>query len=257
MLDWVTSDYEDQSCINLWHLRWFHQAVKRTVSQAVYDCLEFNQFVRRASRLDNIKWWDEHNIWKPHQAIFQDFREDLWNVWQSFPPEVARDIIIKINERRILWQTDDWFQVVLNQNSYEFYRDTNFSLSLNSTEYWKEVCIVWFKILPWRKIEIFQIQWKWKYWITTKHFWALLDWTCKFLKDLWFEKAMVVRWDKLFYSRTPIIIPNWVSSVSDFVERNKEMIVLTYNVNTIRKWWFKKVSNDNDKKWYSAERILL
>lgn len=257
MLDWTVNDYDDKWLTNLWHLKWFHAAVKDTVSQRVYDCLEFNQLVRWIKKLDNIKWLDPNNIWRPTQAPFHDFKEDLWNIWDSFPAEEASSIMVKINERRILWQTNDWYDVVLNQNSYEFYRDTNFSISLNSPHFWKESCIVWFKILPWRKIEIFQIQWKWKYWITTEHFWVLLDFTCDFLKSLWFEKVMVIRWDKLFYSRTPIIIPNWVANVEDFIKRNREMITLTYNVNPTRKWWFKKPLNDNDRNWYSAEKILI
>ena len=120
----------------------------------------------------------------------------------------------------------------------------------------KEIAILSFIILPEKEVEIIQLQWRWKYWVDTRHFHLLLEECAELLRWLWFKKLFMIKAEKLFYYRTPILIPSEVEDLDEFIRKNRQRMTLTYNVNPIRKWWFGKVVDPLKKEHYSAELNL-
>ncbi len=254
-------DISNDALLEAWSqgsIPWFWKAVIQTYSHKVYDCINFTEFLRRHwKHLPNITQKKIDKLDKWSQRLFPDFREDLWNIWSSFNEDDSKTVITALNERKILSLNEGlWVKVGLNINSEEFYRDANFSTSLIDNINGKEIAILSFIILPGKEVEIIQLQWRWKYWVDTRHFHLLLQECAELLRWLWFKKLFIIKAEKLFYYRTPILVPSGVEDLDEFIRKNRQRMTLTYNVNPIRKWGWGKVVDPLKKEHYSAELNL-
>lgn len=245
-----------------WIHNWFFRAVIATIKQRTEYSMDFNDYVRRIRRKHpNISWQHVENTPKPSQRLYPDRKEELWRIWNEFWTE-AKSIISSLNQRKQIPQDQEseysnTLEVFINFNSADFFRDGNYSISY--VKEWKELAIISFNILENKEIEVVQIQWKWKEWITEAHFWTLIELTIDFLKNLGFEKVYILKSSKNFYTRTPIVIPNWISTpqdLSNWLIKHREMMAITYDANPIRKWWFQKPRDAAHKDFYSAEKNL-
>ena len=235
----------------------FYGAIRKMVSYRVYDCIEFTKYARTSERtLPNLNMNHVDLFWKASQKTYPWWKEELWNLWEDFWEEEAKNIFEKLNSRWLLDMSENcWLKIGINLNTSEFFRDTNFSLSLYDEKLDKEVAIMWFFILPWKTVEIFQIQWRMRYWVWEEQFHFLMEMCKDYLRELGFKRLLVLKSSKNFLSRTPIVIPRKVQQkdMEKWIEKNRMMMWITYDANPTRKWWFKKPKSPKDREHYSWE----
>lgn len=238
---------------HIWAVCWLHKAVSNTVTSFALNVEVIRKLAKDCPNISLARCWD---IPKAAQWCFNSWRQEIDNLIIAFWEEKWVSIAQELHQRKKLEGKDcDNFSVYLNINSIEFYRDTNISLSFFDEQNQKEVAILWFFINDNKSVEIFQLQWRRKFWITKEHFWELIGILREFLWGLWFEKIYIVKSSKNYLTQKPPFIPSRVQTqeqYEDRLKRHQHMMKLTYDVNPTRKWWFGKVSTEEEKKYYSG-----
>lgn len=217
-------------------------ALKKTIvnnADNVHSIIGFSDYLEHLQTLPNYtrkaNWLE-----KASQQLFANYIDDAKHIWNAFDEE-SYNVWETLFDRRLLVRRGK-FDVYLNYNAYDFYRDTNLSISLVHPETWIEAAILWFFILPDKSIEIFQLQWKRKYGIWEREFKLLIDESREFLEKLWFKKIFIVRSEKLYLKRVPTHLPSHIQNEEDYnswLKKHALRMTLTYDVNPVRKWWFK------------------
>ena len=230
-------------------------------SQDVYDCMELSTFLDTIAKTsDNcMTSWKDWLFGKPSQRLFWNWRNELLNIWRDFPWEEAKKIINALYKRKIIWSLWEESLVCLNFNSYDFFRDTNISVSIVDKETRQEQCIIWFFIGPEKTIELQQIQWKNTNGFLIEQFDELIVQLESFVTSLWFKRILVLKSSKNFFTNSPFInqdLEAWSTEEEDWLSKHRERMVMTYDARPLRKWWYKKPRSQDDLDWYSAEKYI-
>ncbi len=236
------------------------QSCEKT-SQEIQDCIELSEFLNEVTpSLENISVWKINETFqKPSQKVFPNWKNDALNIWKSFPQEQAKEIIIELHRRKVIatmWDTR--YSVCLNLNTYDFFRDTNISISILDTQSGKETCIMWFFIQSDRTIELFQIQWKRKNGFYIEQFDMLIWILERYLKWLGFSRILILKSDKNYFATRPFNTNIEIGTLEEqeWLSVHKERMWMTYNARPLRKWWYNKPSIKKEQEWYSAEKYL-
>ena len=242
----------------------FSRACKAAVNtpSQVYNCIEFTGFCKKMKKIaSNIHWKDTgiDVFSKAAQWLYPNWKSELWNIWKSFPRNDAEEIIKELHSRKVLKNNIAGNKIFgININSSDFFRDTNISFSLYDKNLKKEIWIIGVYILPNKQVEIFQIQWRKKYWVDEEEFKFMLDEVKTFFEDLWFTRLLILRSAKNYLSTKPNHTKSFKSKKDEtlWLEKHRTRMWMTYDGNPIRKWWFKKPESERDREFYSWELLL-
>jgi hypothetical protein len=179
------------------------------------------------------------------QRLYDSYVKELYSLYDNFEEEEAKEIIYKLNERKIVQHLKDSYYLHQNRNSRSFYRDANYSFSVvdHNSENWAEVAIISF-FPDGKDIEIVQIGGNTFYETDFLLLWTtIIDFMKQYFTELWFSNLKILRGDK----NINYIHPKQNTLKKDFdIDKHQETMLLRYNVTPHRKWGFTKPD-----EWYS------
>jgi len=212
-----------------------YKAITQTVWANIAFTLDFQEFISWfESELANIQDWKNSSseLPKPSQKVFPNWKNELYNIWNEFPRDEAEKIIRALHARKKLWKNKEWKWIYINYNSYDFFRDTNISISIVDEVTGKEVCLLWVFIWPDKTIELFQIQGKRKNWFEIEDYDELYEYLESLLQSLWFKRIVTLKSSKNYFSERPFITKGSPGSHEEklFLKKHRSRMWMTYDI---------------------------
>lgn len=170
---------------------------------------------------------------KSSQKLSNHFEDDMYLIWQEFG---NFDNVISLNRRDLIKSFGEERYLALNYNSDDFFRDSDFSLSLICSN--KEIAIIGFFISENKTINIVQLQGQKGFELDKSFFqdWKsfLINELKIFVKDLGFEYLRILRAEDNYLFKFPRKVDEGFN-----LEEHQKRLLYIYNVLPTRKWGFK------------------
>ena len=179
---------------------------------------------------------------KSSQRLNENFDLEMYSIWKDFNDF---KIIIELNQKKNLKNYGNWI-LYLNFNSFKFYRDANFSLSLICGNI--ELAVISFFPVKNKTLRIVQLQGQkgfepnngllkdWKL--------ILVDELKIFAYNLGFKKLEILRGEKNYLFKFPRNVDENFN-----LKEHQERMLYIYNILPVKQWGFKYKNNDDYSKF--------